>query len=194
MSMSFTVIPKSDQLNFDSFISGQGKIIKITSVIINVAAETQKCTIHYEGENGRPYKPNKSMCRVLFKIWGEDENIYVGRHLSLYGDPTVRFGADEVGGILISHMSNIDNPVTVMLTKTRANKRPFTVQPLVLETDRSLDILKRNAGESADKGTESLQAWWKDLPPKSQALLKPHMEEYKKLANDKDAKPEERTS
>lgn len=131
MSMMQTVIPKSDQLNFDDFISGQSKTIKITKVKVNPSAE-QKCTINYEGDEGKPYKPNKSMCRVLFKVWGEDENTYAGKFLTLYGDQKVRFGALEVGGILISHMSGIDKDVTVMLTSTRANKKPFTVKPITV--------------------------------------------------------------
>lgn len=127
--MMQTVIPKSDQLNFDDFITGKGRIIEITAVTINAKAE-QKCTINYKDDNGKPYKPNKSMCRVLFKVWGEDEAKYIGRKLGLYGEPTVMFGGLEVGGILISHMSNIEAPIIVMLTKTKANKKPYTVKPL----------------------------------------------------------------
>lgn len=127
MSMISTVIPKSDQLNFDDFISGKGKIIEVTSVVIKPGE--QPCTIHYKDDNGKPYKPNKSMCRVLFKSWGEDETKYVGRKIGLYGDPKVVFGGSEVGGILIANLSHIESPITVMLTKTKANKKPFIVRP-----------------------------------------------------------------
>ncbi len=128
--MQFTVIPKSDQLNFDDFITGQGKVIKITAVKINPTAAEQRCTINYEGDNGKPYKPNKSMCRVIMKVWGADESVYVGRYLMLYGDPTVRFGGVDTGGIRISHMSHIDKETTVVLTTTRSTRKPYTVQPL----------------------------------------------------------------
>ena len=37
----------------------------------------------------------------------------------------------EVGGIRISHMTNITDTMTMALTVTRANKKPFIVQPLV---------------------------------------------------------------
>jgi hypothetical protein len=36
----------------------------------------------------------------------------------------------EVGGIRISHMSDIGETMTMALTVTRANKKPFTVKPL----------------------------------------------------------------
>ena len=36
----------------------------------------------------------------------------------------------EVGGIRISRMSDIDSAITLALTMTRANKKPFTVRPL----------------------------------------------------------------
>src|SRR3990167_5307316 len=35
------------------------------------------------------------------------------------------------GGIRISHMSDIDESMTMALTVTRANKKPFTVKPIV---------------------------------------------------------------
>lgn len=136
--MKATVIPKSDQLNFDDFISGQGRIIKITAVKINPSAE-QKCVISYEGDNGKPYKPGKSMCRVLFSVWGEEENAYIGRSLMLYGDPTIKFGPDTVGGIRISHMSDIKQPMTIALAVSRGSRKAFTVQPLVLAAELTID-------------------------------------------------------
>ena len=35
-----------------------------------------------------------------------------------------------VGGLRISHMSDIATPMTMALTVTRANKKPFTVRPI----------------------------------------------------------------
>lgn len=128
-SMLETVVPKSDQLNADDLMAGQTKLIKINNVTI--AMGEQPVSIHYEGDNGKPYKPGKSMRRVLIHCWGADANKYVGRWLKLYRDEKVKFGGVDVGGIRISHMSDIAEPVTMALTATKASRKPFTVQPLV---------------------------------------------------------------
>jgi hypothetical protein len=82
------------------------------------------------------------MRRVLVHVWGKDGNAYVGRAMKVYRDPKVLFGGVEVGGIRISHMSHIDKAVTMALTMTRANKKPFTVQPLALKSPDD-DLLDR---------------------------------------------------
>lgn len=126
--LTTTIIPKSDQLNADDLIGGRTLTIKVTKV--SLAAGDQPVTIHYDGDNGHPYKPGKSMRRVLVHCWGADGNKYVGRSLTLYCDEKVQFGGMAVGGIRISHMSHIDAPVTMALTATRASRKPFTVKPL----------------------------------------------------------------
>jgi hypothetical protein len=126
--MSRTIIPKSDQLNADDLLTGP-ITIKVTDVTIRGGQE-QPVSIHYEGDNGKPYKACKSMCRVMVAAWGADASKYVGRSMTLYCDPKVKWAGMEVGGIRISHMSDIDSTMTMALTVTRANKKPFTVKPL----------------------------------------------------------------
>ena len=127
--MKQVIIPKSDQLNADDLLSGP-MTVKITAVTVKGGQE-QPVSISYEGDNGKPYKPCKSMCRVLVTAWGADSSLYVGRSLTLYCDKHVKWGGMEVGGIRISHMTNIADTMTMALTVTRANKKPFIVQPLV---------------------------------------------------------------
>lgn len=131
-----TVIPKSDQLNADSLIGGKSLTIKVTGV--EIGNGDQPVSIHYEGEQGRPYKACKSMRRVLIQCWGGDGKEYIGRSMTLYCDPEVKFGGVQVGGIRISHLSHIDKPMTVALTTTRAQRKPYTVQPLVVTPAPSL--------------------------------------------------------
>lgn len=127
-TMLETVVPKSDQLNADDLMGGQTKTIKITN--ITIAMGEQPVSIHYEGDNGKPYKPGKSMRRVLIHCWGADANKYIGRSLTLYRDDKVKFGGADVGGVRISYMSDIPEQVTIALTTTRAQRKPFTVRPL----------------------------------------------------------------
>ena len=129
MDISKTIQPKSDQLNYDYFIGKESLTIKITKVVGKDDPQ-QPVAIHYEGDNGKPYKPCLSMRRVLVSVWGADASKYAGRSLTLYGDPTVKFGGMQVGGIRISHMSDITQPVTLPLSVSKANKKPFTVKPM----------------------------------------------------------------
>ena len=50
--------------------------------------------------------------------------------MTLYCDPTVRFGGIEVGGIRVSHLSHIDKPLNLALTVTRGKRAQTHVEPL----------------------------------------------------------------
>ena len=150
-----TIIPKSDQLNADDLI-GVTKTIKITGVKL-CGEPDQPIALNFEGDNGKPYKPCKSMRRVLVKIWGPDGNAFVGRSMTLYRDEKVRFGGLEVGGIRISHMSDINAPVTMALTETKAKRKPYTVQPL---GDGGAAGHRRTIGDALDE----LEAKLKECP------------------------------
>jgi hypothetical protein len=123
-----TIVPKSDQINADDLIGGRSLTITVTKVDIKM--DEQPVTIHFEGDGGKPYRPGKSMRRVLVNVWGPDANAYVGRSMTLYRDDKVVFGGVAVGGLRISHMSHMDHEVTMALTATRAIRKPFVVKPL----------------------------------------------------------------
>ena len=126
--MRAVIIPRSDQLNSDSLIAGP---VTITVSIVTIRPGTeQPVSISYEGDDGRPYKPCKSMARVMVHCWGADANAYIGRRMTLYCDPTVKWGGMAVGGIRISHMSDIKGVQTLALTETKGKKTIFTVKPL----------------------------------------------------------------
>jgi len=127
VDMSKTVDPKSDQLNTDDLIAGP-RTIKIERVTASSTPE-QPVSVHYEGDNGKPWKPCKSMRRVLLALWGSKGSGYVGKRVTLYRDDTVKFGGIEVGGIRISH-ADIDSDVTIALTESRAKRRPTVIRKL----------------------------------------------------------------
>lgn len=130
--MRQVIVPKSDQLNSDDLIAGS-MTIKITDVTIKSGQE-QPVSIHFEGDNGKPYKACKSMCRVMVAAWGADSSKYIGRSMTLYRDPKVKWAGMEVGGIRISHMSDIPGDHVMALTATRGSKKPYTVKPLATTT------------------------------------------------------------
>lgn len=125
--MHAVIIPKSDQLNADDLISGP-RTIKITKVTVAASGE-QRVSIFFEGDDGKPYKPGKSMCRVLVRAWSEDSQAYVGKSMTLYRDENVKWGGVKVGGIRISAMSDVEG-FTIALTETRKSRVPFTVATL----------------------------------------------------------------
>lgn len=178
-----TIAAKSDQLNADDLI---GRDLTITITGVSLLAGEQPVAISYEGDNGKPWKPCKSMRRVLVGIWGGDGSKYAGRSMTLYRDPAVAFGGQAVGGIRISHMSGIDKPVIMSLTASRNNKKPFTVKPLVVaapDENFNEEALLIEATEAAKKGADPFREYWKNLSSKKRELLKPRMEMLKKTAD-----------
>ncbi len=136
--MSTTIVPKSDQLNADDLLAGP-RTITIRDVKIAPGTE-QPVGVFFNGDEGKPYLPCKSMRRVMVAIWGPDASVYSGRAMTLYRDPKVTWGGMEVGGIRISHMSHIEEKTVVVLTASSKTRKPFTVAPLVIQ----------------EKGTEAL--------------------------------------
>jgi len=128
--LSGTIAPKSEQLNADDLIVGP-ITIKVTKV--ELRAGEQPIAVSFEGDGGKPYMPGKSMRRVMVRLWGPDGNAYIGRSMTIFRDEKVRFGGMAVGGIRISHMTDIPETTTMALTETRASRKPFTVHPLVID-------------------------------------------------------------
>lgn len=146
MNITDTIEPKVDQLTADHLI-GRTMTIRVTGV--ELTGGEQPCEIHYEGENGLPYRPGKSMRRVLVHVWGASVDRYVGRSMRLYRDDDVQFGGLKVGGVRISHMSDIAAPVTLALTAKKGSKKAFKVLPLVVE---------KPAAAGPDKATQAADA------------------------------------
>lgn len=137
MCLRDTIIPKSDQLNYDDVMAAP-LTVRVTGlaagspdqpVIVRVADAAT-------GEPLRDYKPCKSMRRVLIACWGDRGRDWIGRTMRLIGDPNVMFGGVKVGGIRIAAVSGIDAPRRIMLTTTRS-KRAETIIETIKETENT---------------------------------------------------------
>jgi hypothetical protein len=163
--MSQVIIPKSDQWNADDFIAGP-QTFTIAEVRISAGSE-QPVSIVLVG-TPKFYRPCKSMSRVLVQAWGPDASKYVGRSLTLYRDPTVKWAGMEIGGIRISHMSHIDGAKQMMLTATKGSRKPFKVLPLVMDraastgADFSVELEELKA-LARPGNTDALGAKWKEI-------------------------------
>lgn len=126
-----TILAKSDQLNADDIVGGS-ITITVTAVKRGDSNE-QPVVIHYQGDDGRPYKPCKTMRRVLIAGWGENGAAWIGRSMTLYNEPSVKFGGVAVGGIRISHMTDIGNGLRLTPNASKGKKQEVIIQPLKIQ-------------------------------------------------------------
>lgn len=190
--MRAAIIPKSTQWNYDDFLSGP-ITFKITGVKVRPGTE-QPVEISMEGTD-KFYLPCKSMSRCLVAAWGPDSAKYAGRSLTLYGDPSIKWGGLAVGGIRISHLSDIPETLTMALTATKGSRRPFTVRPLKSSPPQptlpaaspaaeaasvdstELAQLLITGQEAAEWGMSSYEAFWKALSKQERATIGPDRHE-----------------
>ena len=156
MDMTEFIAPNSAQLNADDLLTGP---MTVTITEVTQGNSEQPVNVNTVETPGRPYKPSKSMRRVMVAAWGKDATAYAGRRLTLYCNPEIKFGGAKVGGIEISHMSDIDGDLKVSLTATRGKKKLHTVKPLAAPTPYapSQDWLALMA--SASTGDEKNAIW-----------------------------------
>lgn len=178
-----TIVPKSDQLNAEQLLGGD---MTITVSDVRMGTEDQPVILHYDGDDGRPYKPCKTMRKLLIFAWGEDGRNWIGRSMTLFNDQAVRFGGMTVGGIRISQLSDIERDISISLTATKGKKAQHTVQRL--ELVRLGDVIKaitaandRNSMNAAKALAQKLTA-----PGDIEAAL----QAYKERAAALKAKPE----
>lgn len=128
--MSAVIIAKSDQWNADDFAGGP-RTFTIEDVQIRPGTE-QPVQIKLAGSN-KFFRPCKTVSRVLVAGWGADANAYRGRSVTLYTDPAVTWGCMKVGGIRISHMSDLAQPLVIALQEKKGSRKMTTIQPLKVE-------------------------------------------------------------
>lgn len=127
MDLSASIVPRSDQLNSDDLMTGP---VTVTITDVRAGNSEQPVEVHLAEFPGRPYKPSKSMRRVMVQAWGPEASEYTGRRITLFRNPDIKFGGMAVGGIEIAQMSHLPKPLTVSLMVTKGKRKPFTVQPL----------------------------------------------------------------
>jgi len=139
MSSDFakTIEAKSDQLNSDDLMAGP-ITVTITDVKVNTETDQQPVAISFTGDNGKPWKPSKSMRRALILKWGSDEKVFIGRSLTLFRDPTIRWAGQEVGGVSISHMTDMSDDTRFLLTSSRGQKKAMKIEHLKVKTPEEI--------------------------------------------------------
>lgn len=174
--MTRVIEPKSDQINADDFMAGP-KTFRIKGVSITPGSE-QPVSIALE--DSKPWRPCKSMNRLLVAAWGSDAKEYAGRSVTLYRDPKVKWGGMEVGGIRVSHLSHIERDMVLALTMTKGKRAPYTVKPLKAEPVplKVVEKAAQTAGFDIQEfeatvnlaltnfeDAETLATWWEEQKP-----------------------------
>lgn len=162
MDLTATITPRSDQKNADDFLTGP-QTFTITADI-EYASPEQPFGLVLDGDAAHPYKPGKSMRRVLVAAWGPESSVYVGRRLTLYTDPSIKFGGQDVGGIRISHMSHITRPLKLALTLTKGKKGAFVVEPLT-ETAPARPARTPDVDIATSTDVAALRGMWQASDP-----------------------------
>ena len=156
--VSKDIMARSDQLNADD-LTGGPITVEITG--IKRRKDDSKIAVEIAKSGHKPWMPCKTMLRVLTYAWGSDAEVWIGRSVTIFREPTVVFGGEEVGGIRISAMSHIANPLALNLQASKKSKTMQRVERLITPeqkpaTDQrptppdSLTLL-RNAGAAATK-------------------------------------------
>ena len=164
MDLAEAMAPKSDQMNGDDLITGP-RTVTIRAVRI-VGGEQPVCVDLVEFP--RPWKPSKSMLRVMAdrSVWGPDESKWARGRLTLFRNPDVKFGPDKVGGIRISHISGITKKTGIPLTISKGRKAVFTVEPLPDTAPTSPPIDEETVARLAE-----LRAEWKTADRERRTII-----------------------
>ena len=162
--LSSTVIAKSDQLNADDLVE---QITITVTRVDKVSSKDQPVLIHSEGR--QPFKPCLTMRRMLISAWGKYKDEWVGRSMVVFCDPEVMWAGKEHGGIRVSHVSHISEPVSKMLAVTRGRKKLFTLLPLVVEVVDHSEIVKKYS--DADEDVQN-KMWASATPEQQESISK----------------------
>ncbi|BDZ40791.1 hypothetical protein GCM10025865_00900 [Paraoerskovia sediminicola] len=169
MDLTESIAPRSDQINAEDLLTGPRTF---TIDKVDAGSPEQPVNVHLIELPGRPYRPSKSMRRIMVDAWGKEAADYAGHRMTLYRDPEVTFGRDKVGGIKISHLSHIDRPRTVALTVTRGKRAPHIVQPLPdAPTEPTADDV------AACDDVDTLKGMWRASSPERRAQIEARVAE-----------------
>ena len=161
MDLTESIAPKSDQLNAEDLLSGPRTF---TIEKVEKGTAEQPVNVHLVEFPGRPFKPSKTVRRIMVAAWGKDSAAYTGHRMTLYRDPAVKFGGMDVGGIRVSHMSGITKRIVVALTVTRGKRAPYTVEPLPDDAPTT-HAPPTEADVAACQDKAVLGDWWKANAP-----------------------------
>ena len=165
MNLSQVTLAKSDQLNADDLIGGPRTFT--VAEVRRGDSEQPVAIVLEEFPANRPFKPSKTVLRILSYVWGEETDNWPERpRFTLYRDAKVKWAGQEIGGIRVSHMSHIAEPKKIALAESKGKKTLHTVQPLPDAAPSSAPVDEKTVARLAD-----LRAEWKDADPERKKAI-----------------------
>lgn len=124
--------PKSDQLNYETFLTGPQTF---TVSKVTPGDRDHPVFIHMNECPATPYKPSKGMLKCISQPdgWGDKSSQWVGKSITLYGDPTVIYGGVEVGGIKVAALSDINGDYETLISARRGVRKPHLIKKIVIQ-------------------------------------------------------------
>jgi len=173
---------KSDQLNAIDLIAGPITVTITNTKIKDDPRADQPVSIWFTGDNGRPWKPSTTMIRILIMKWGDDEAKFIGRHITLFRNPDTTWGGNAVGGVQLSHMSDMKNDDRFLLSTGRGKTQQFKIEHLKMKSPEEIAEEKLNRAStwvSQSKteigefdSVERIEEWQEKNAPTMEALSK----------------------
>ena len=133
-SLTAKAPPKTDQLNADH-LAARSIIFRIERVKLHDRTDQPVEVFGVDVETGErllPWRPCKTMIRVLAGLYGDDDANLPGQTVELYRDPEAMYGGEKVGGIRIRAASGLTKPKAVVVTLNSKQRVPYRVEPLRL--------------------------------------------------------------
>ena len=131
--MTSSLEAKSDQLNAVDLTEAR----TFTIEKVTAGNADQPFNFHLVELPGKPWRPSKGMRRVLARGWGAKniESVYPGRRVTLFCEPSVKWAGAEIGGIRVSHMSDVGDGFSTPLALSQKQRIMYRVDPLPQTAD-----------------------------------------------------------
>lgn len=154
LDITETTAAKADQINAVD-LDEAGSVFTIAAVSRGDASAGQPVWIHMHETPGRPWKPCKTMRRLLRDCWGKRTGDWQGRAVYLYTDPAVTFGRDKTGGVRVRALSDMKAPKDLTYMVRRGQYQAFRVDVLKRREAPNLERVLEDNGLTRDQ----LDAW-----------------------------------
>lgn len=152
IDVSATIVAKSDQINAADIAD------PITVEILDVRLKSgDDQPVEIEITNYKPWRPCKSMRRLLARMWGTDASRWIGQRITLYHEASVSWAGQPVGGIRVSAMSGIDGDQNIRLPAKRGKYETHSIARIDTPAEPTMTIAE--LAEAHGLTVEQITAW-----------------------------------
>lgn len=168
--VSEVLAPNSQQLD-NIELRGKGpQVFTVARVDVRTPGTDQPLIVHLV-EFPRPWKPGKTMGRVLAHCWGRESDNWPGKQVELYADESIKFGNETPGGTRISRVSHIDKPQQVPVLLSQGRPGFYKVEPLPESAQQPTPVEPTAEEIAACTDKAELQGMWRRSSPERRAQI-----------------------